>query len=79
MGMIEASLEIPVELAEIVFGPLDRYIKKIEKTLQVTVLQRDSSIKIMGNNETVSKAVHVIKALISLYSNNGDLKEKYVD
>lgn len=79
MGMIEASLEIPVELAEIVFGPLDRYIKKIEKTLQVTVLQRDSSIKIMGNNETVSKAVHVIKALSSLAANKGELTEQDVD
>ena len=79
MGMIEASLEIPVELAEIVFGPLDRYIKKIEKTLQVTVLQRDSSIKIMGNNETGSKAVHVIKALSSLAANKGELTEQDVD
>lgn len=79
MGMIEASLEIPVELAEIVFGPLDRYIKKIEKTLQVTVLQRDSSIKIKGNNETVSKAVHVIKALSSLAANKGELTEQDVD
>lgn len=79
MGMIEASLEISVELAEIVFGPLDRYIKKIEKTLQVTVLQRDSSIKIMGNNETVSKAVHVIKALSSLAANKGELTEQDVD
>ena len=79
MGMIEASMEIPVELAEIVFGPLDRYIKKIEKTLQVTVLQRDSSIKIMGNNETVSKAVHVIKALSSLAANKGELTEQDVD
>ncbi len=79
MGMIEASLEIPVELAGIVFGPLDRYIKKIEKTLQVTVLQRDSSIKIMGNNETVSKAVHVIKALSSLAANKGELTEQDVD
>ena len=79
MGMIEASLEIPVELAKIVFGPLDRYIKKIEKTLQVTVLQRDSSIKIMGNNETVSKAVHVIKALSSLAANKGELTEQDVD
>ena len=79
MGMIEASLEIPVDLAEIVFGPLDRYIKKIEKTLQVTVLQRDSSIKIMGNNETVSKAVHVIKALSSLAANKGELTEQDVD
>ena len=79
MGMIEASLEIPVELAEIVFGPLDRYIKKIEKTLQVTVLQRDSSIKIMGNNETVSKAVHVLKALSSLAANKGELTEQDVD
>ena len=79
MGMIEASLEIPVELAEIVFGPLDRYIKKIENTLQVTVLQRDSSIKIMGNNETVSKAVHVIKALSSLAANKGELTEQDVD
>ena len=79
MGMIEASLEIPVELAEIVFGPLDRYIKKIEKTLQVTGLQRDSSIKIMGNNETVSKAVHVIKALSSLAANKGELTEQDVD
>ena len=68
-----------MELAEIVFGPLDRYIKKIEKTLQVTVLQRDSSIKIMGNNETVSKAVHVIKALSSLAANKGELTEQDVD
>ena len=79
MGMIEASLDIPVETAEIVFGPLDRYIKKIEKTLQVTVLQRDSSVKIMGNNDTVSRAVHVIKALSSLASNKGELTEQDVD
>ncbi|GAB6160295.1 PhoH family protein [Howardella ureilytica] len=79
MGMIEASLDIPVETAEIVFGPLDRYIKKIEKTLQVTVLQRDSSVKIMGNNDTVSRAVHVIKALSSLAFNKGELTEQDVD
>ena len=43
------------------------------------MLQRDSSIKIMGNNETVSKAVHVIKALSSLAANKGELTEQDVD
>ena len=33
----------------------------------------------MGNNETVSKAVHVIKALSSLAANKGELTEQDVD
>ena len=42
-------------------------------------MQRDSSVKIMGNNDTVSRAVHVIKALSSLASNKGELTEQDVD
>ena len=51
MGMIEASLKIPVELAEIVFGPLDRYIKKIEKTLYIYVRLRMKQLSVPLTNQ----------------------------
>ena len=50
MSLTELNLNIPPEHIANVFGQFDAYIKKIEKTFQVTVVNRNESIKILGNS-----------------------------
>ena len=47
MSVIENIMNIPAEHEKNVFGSFDGNIKKIERTLHVTVIARDSQVKIM--------------------------------
>ena len=49
MSLTEISLNIPTEHVANVFGQFDAYIKKIERTLNVTVVVRGDSMKLIGN------------------------------
>ena len=49
MSMVEMSLRIPAEHVQNIFGQFDQYVKKIERAYQVTVLNRDGEIKILGS------------------------------
>ena len=44
MSVIETNIEIPADYSVSVFGQFDEYVKKIEKTLKVTIIARDSQI-----------------------------------
>ena len=46
-NIVEMSLEIPVEHAGNIFGQFDENIKKIERTLNVTLVSRNGSLKIL--------------------------------
>ena len=48
MSLNEVSLRIPTEHMANVFGQFDANIKKIERTLGVTVVVRDDQLKIIG-------------------------------
>ena len=48
MSVIESIVDIPLEYQSSVFGQFDGNIKKIEKTLHVTIISRDSELKIIG-------------------------------
>ena len=48
MSIIEAITEIPAEHEKNVFGQFDQHIKKIERTLNVTMILRDGTLKIIG-------------------------------
>ena len=41
-------MQIPTEHEANVFGQLDTYAKKIERTFHVTLIERNGEIKIMG-------------------------------
>ena len=49
MSVIETNIEIPADYSVSVFGQFDEYVKKIEKTLKVTIIARDSQVKILGS------------------------------
>ena len=41
MSMVERIISVPAEHEKNVFGQFDQFIKKIEKSLNVTVISRD--------------------------------------
>ena len=79
MSIIESILDIPAEHSRNVFGQFDTYIKKIEKTLKVTVIARDNELKIIGSDIMAKRAVAVFNNLIELSKRGNTITEQNVD
>ena len=59
MSIVEASISVPAEHETNVFGQFDQHIKKMERTLNVTMILRDGTLKIIGDAVNVSKAKEI--------------------
>lgn len=79
MSIIESIMDIPVEHAKNVFGHFDAYIKKIEKTLHVTIIARDSELRIIGGDRAAKRAKSVFEQLIELSIRGNEITEQNVD
>ena len=64
MSIVENIIDIPMEHEKNVFGQFDAYLKKIERTLQVTMVNRDGALKIIGSEPMVVRARSVFGNLI---------------
>lgn len=79
MGIMEAVIDIPAEHESNVFGQFDAYVKKIERTLHVTLIARDGNVKIMGDMAAVEKAKNVLGQLTELSRRGNTIQEQNVD
>lgn len=79
MSVIEHIIDIPAEHAKNVFGQLDSNIKKIERTLHVTIISRDSELKIIGGEVATKRAKSVFNQLIELSKRGNTITEQNVD
>ena len=79
MSVIENIIDIPVEHERNVCGEFDVFLKKIERTLRVSMIGRDGSIKIIGPKEYVDKARSVFNNLIELSKRGNQITEQNVD
>ena len=79
MSITENIIDIPIEHSRNIFGNYDAYIKKIEKTLKVTIIMRDSEMKIIGPNSACERATEVIAELINLSKRGNTITEQNVD
>lgn len=79
MSVIETIIDIPVEHEKNVCGQFDSYLKKIERTLHVTMLERDGALKIIGPEHMVGKAKSVFSNLIELSKRGNPITEQNVD
>ena len=75
----EITLDIPAEHERNLFGGLDCHVKKIERTLQVNVILRDGSVKILGSEEAVEEASRVFGELLQLSERGNVITEQNVD
>lgn len=76
--MIETMVNIPIEHQKNVFGELDLFAKKIEKTLHVTILTREEEIKLIGEDGPVERAKKVINTLVELSKRGSEITEQNV-
>lgn len=79
MSIIENILDIPAEHARNVFGQFDAFIKKIEKTFHVTIIVRETELKIIGTEVTAKRARRTIEQLLQLAQRGNDITEQNVD
>lgn len=75
----ETMIDIPFEHQKNVFGQFDKYVKKLERTLRITIVTRDGEVKIIGAEPMVQKARSVFNNLIELSKRGNVITEQNVD
>ena len=79
MDEFTVKLSVPAEHIRNVFGEYDAYVRKIEKELSVTIVNRDEGIKITGAEENVNQARSVMQNLITLSERGNTIQAQNVD
>ena len=74
----EILLNIPADHLENIFGEFDYNVKVIENSLSVSVVNRGDSVKIIGEESSVSAAQNVINELYSLSRRKNRITEQNV-
>ena len=68
-------MELPAEHERNVFGQFDEYVKKMERTLGVTVISRDGQLKILGPQQACQQAVKIFTQLLELSKRGNTITE----
>lgn len=71
---IKKGIEFPPEVTKIIFGAGDRYIRKLEAELEVTVTDRDGTVKISGSEKNVNRAIRLLRDLGEIAKNEHSLE-----
>lgn len=79
MSLIETIIDIPIEHEKNVCGQFDSYLKKIERTLHVTIVARDGAIKLIGPEQMIRRAKSVFNNLVELSIRGNAITEQNVD
>lgn len=79
MAVMETIIEIPVEHEGNIFGSCDAHIKKIEKTLNVTMIARDGMMKLVGEPGKVKQAEGILMQLLELAKRGNTISEQNVN
>ncbi|MDO4622883.1 MAG: PhoH family protein [Eubacteriales bacterium] len=79
MAVIEEQMMIPAEHEQQVFGQFDQYIKKIERSLGITLISRDGTLRIVGPEGNVRAGRHMIEQLVQLSERGNEITEQNVN
>lgn len=79
MSITEFKVNIPAEHLRNVFGQFDNNIKKIEKNLHITIVERDGDMKIIGPDSTAKRAMSIITQLVEMSKRDNVIDEQKID
>ncbi|MGN0153726.1 MAG: PhoH family protein [Lachnospiraceae bacterium] len=79
MNTCEKSITIPADCIANVFGEFDSHVKRIEKTMKVTMIMRDDQLKIMGSEPSVEKTIEIMNSLVALAKRGNQITEQNVN
>ncbi len=77
--MAEFILDIEIEHAKNISGAFDVYIKKLERTFSVSILERSEGIKITGSDLDVTTVKNILTELYELSKRGNVITEQNVD
>lgn len=73
------GIEMEADIIQKIFGPADKYVKKLEKGYRVTIVDRNGQVIVSGDERDVKKAEAVLRQLSSLVSRGNEIEEQSVD
>ena len=76
---MEEFITIDASHAPDIFGPCDAYVKKIERSLKVSIVNRGEKVIITGSDANVRHARAVLETLAALRNRGNDISEQDVD
>ena len=77
-GIYERSVIIEPTYAGNVFGELDCFAKKIERSFHVSIVERNGSVKVLGEKTSVENAILVLEELTELSRKGNEINEQNV-
>ena len=75
----EVFLPIDLEHSRNIFGQFDMFAKKLERGFQVSIVNRDEGIKIIGNEKNIKKSEKVLRQIWELSRRGNQIQEQNVD
>ena len=75
----ELRLSLTAEDERSIFGDNDNYIRKIEKSLSVEIIDRNGELHIIGDREGVNNASQIIRDLVKLSRRGSAIEEQSID
>ncbi len=79
MSEYVTQLELDMDVMQSIFGQYDSYIAKIERELQVMVLDREGALRIKGERANVERAQKLMLALAQSIAEGNPLEEQRVN
>lgn len=79
MNMIEINIDIPAEHEKNIFGQFDIHVKKIERTLGISIVSRNGAIKLIGPEDKVKQAESILTQLKALSLRGNVIQEQNVN
>ncbi len=73
---MEKTLELKAEDLKALFGENDRYLEKMERELNILLINRDGVLKVIGDEVNVEHGIAMMKQLISTSGRSGIEEQK---
>lgn len=79
MSVVSLQMEMSVEHMQKIFGAGDSYVKKIEKDLNVTVVDRNGKVIITGEEHQANQACRILSQLTEISRRGNEIEEQSVN
>lgn len=79
MSIVEKILQFPKGQEQLLFGSFDEYAKLIERTLHITMIERDGLLKILGTKENIENAEKMLQELMEIAQKEGVITRQNVE
>lgn len=76
---MEITVDFTSDELQKLFGQNDKYLDKMERNLNITLVNRDGVLKIIGDEENVKHSVSMMRNLLNMSDSNNGIEEQKMD